>query len=53
MLHVYPLKDTDRNNFEKLFCDYYAELDCGEDAKHLIGEYIIPEIGRASCRERV
>lgn len=44
MLHVYPLKDADRNSFEKLFCDYYAELDCGEDAKHLIGEYIIPDL---------
>lgn len=44
MLKVYPLQDTHRKNFEKLFKDYYTELDCGEDTDHLIAEYIIPDM---------
>ena len=44
MLHVYPLKDTDKEIFEKLFKDYYAELDCADDTKHLIEEYILPDM---------
>ena len=44
MLHVYPLKDTDRAVFEKLFTEYYAELDCADDAAHLVDEYIIPDM---------
>ena len=44
MLHVYPLKDNDRKIFEKLFKDYYAELGCGDDTKHLIDEYILPDM---------
>ena len=44
MLHVYPLKDTDRKIFDKLFKDYYAELDCADDAAHLVDEYIIPDM---------
>lgn len=44
MLHVYPLKDTDRAVFEKLFKEYYAELDCADDTAHLVDEYIIPDM---------
>ena len=44
MLHVYPLKDTDREIFEKLFKEYYAELDCADDTDHLVDEYIIPDM---------
>ena len=44
MLHVYPLKDTDRAVFEKLFKEYYAELECADDASHLVDEYIIPDM---------
>ena len=44
MLRVYPLKDTDKKVFEKLFKDYYAELDCADDTAHLIDEYIIPDM---------
>lgn len=44
MLHVYPLKDTDREIFEKLFREYYAELDCPDDTAHLVDEYIIPDM---------
>ena len=44
MLHVYPLKDTDKSVFEKLFCEYYAELGCADDTAHLIDEYILPDM---------
>ncbi len=44
MLHVYPLKDTDREIFNRLFEAYYAELDCADDTAHLVGEYIIPDM---------
>lgn len=44
MLHVYHLKDTDRAEFERLFKEYYAELDCADDAAHLVDEYIIPDM---------
>ena len=44
MLKVYPLKDTDRENFEKLFKEYYAELDCADNTAHLVDEYIIPDL---------
>lgn len=44
MLRVYPLKDTDRQKFETLFKDYYAELDCLDDTAHLVDEYIIPDM---------
>ena len=44
MLHVYPLKDTDKTAFEKLFKEYYSELECADDTKHLIDEYIIPDM---------
>lgn len=44
MLHVYPLKDTDTEIFTQLFAEYYAELDCPDDAAHLVGENIIPDM---------
>ena len=44
MLHVYPLKDTDKFIFEKLFKEYYAELGCTDDTAHLVDEYIIPDM---------
>ena len=44
MLHVYPLTDKDRNIFNNLFKDYYAELDCADDTAHLVEEYIIPDM---------
>lgn len=30
--------------FEKLFCDYYAELDCEDDPLHLFKEYVLPDL---------
>lgn len=44
MIRVFSLKDTDRTVFEKLFKDYYAELDCADDTAHLVDEYIIPDM---------
>ena len=44
MLHVYPLKDTDRAVFEQLFKEYYAELGCADNTAHLVDEYIIPDM---------
>ena len=44
MLHVYSLKDTDKSVFEELFKQYYEELGCPDDTKHLIDEYIIPDM---------
>lgn len=44
MLHVTPLSDKLKEDFTKLFRDYYAELDCGEDSEHLVGEYILPDL---------
>ena len=44
MLHVHPLKDTDKQAFQKLFKQYYAELDCADDTDHLVDEYIIPDL---------
>ena len=44
MLKVYPLKDTKREVFEKLFKEYYEELGCTDDTAHLVDEYIIPDM---------
>lgn len=44
MIRVFPLKDTYKSSFEKLFKDYYAELDCPDDTAHLVDEYIIPDM---------
>ncbi len=44
MLHVSPLCDKTQGAFEKLFTEYYRELDCGEDIPHLLDEYIIPDV---------
>ena len=44
MLHVYSLKDNNREIFEKLFKQYYAELGCTDDTAHLVDEYILPDM---------
>ena len=44
MLRVYPLKDTEKEIFENLFKEYYAELGCTDDTAHLVDEYIIPDL---------
>lgn len=44
MIRVSPLKDKDKNIFQKLFSDYYAELGCTDDTAHLVGEYVLPDL---------
>lgn len=44
MIRVIPLKDRDREVFEKLFKEYYAELGCADDTAHLVDEYVIPDM---------
>ncbi len=44
MLQVSPLRDDCWADFEKLFTDYYAELGCDDDCKHLLSEYILPDL---------
>ena len=44
MVKVSPLKDNEKQNFAKLFTDYYSELDCADDAAHIAEEYVIPDL---------
>ena len=44
MISVFPLSDETQKAFEKLFTDYYTELDCGENIPHLLEEYILPDL---------
>ena len=44
MLQVSPLNDQTQKEFEKLFAEYYSELDCDEDVPHLLEEYILPDL---------
>lgn len=44
MFVISALKDVNREEFGRLFCDYYAELGCDEDCAHLLSEYIIPDL---------
>lgn len=44
MLQISPLRDNAREEFCKLFTDYYTELDCDENIPHLLEEYIIPDL---------
>lgn len=44
MIKVSPLTDNEKEIFKKLFEDYYKELDCADDAAHLVDEYIIPDL---------
>ena len=41
---ISKLNDSELPEFEKLFCDYFAELDCDEDAYHLLNEYLLPDL---------
>ena len=44
MLTVSPLRDDAKAEFERLFSDYYTELECDEDVPHLLAEYVIPDL---------
>lgn len=41
---VREITEKDFPAFEKLFCDYYAELDCEDDPLHLFKEYVLPDL---------
>lgn len=43
MIRCYPLKDVKKEDFCKLFCAYYDELGCEDDAEHLLEEYVLPD----------
>lgn len=43
-MNVRPVKINDYPAFKKLFCEYYAELDCEEDPLHLFDEYLLPDL---------
>lgn len=43
-MNVRGINVNDYKTFEKLFCDYYAELNCGDDPLHLFGEYVLPDL---------
>ncbi len=44
MLQVSPLKDDLKEAFSEMFETYYTELGCDEDCRHLVDEYIIPDL---------
>ncbi len=44
MIKVAPLSDETQKEFEKLFDEYYSELDCDENVPHLLAEYILPDL---------
>ncbi len=44
MLQVSPLRDDLKDKFAEMFETYYKELGCDEDCRHLVDEYIIPDL---------
>ena len=44
MVKVFPLSDKFVEEFTEMFKEYYAELDCADDTKHLVDEYILPDM---------
>ena len=43
-MKVSPVTEKDYPAFEKLFCDYYEELDCEDEPLHLFREYVLPDL---------
>ena len=43
-MSVRPVGISDYPAFKKLFCDYYAELDCEEDPLPLFDDYLLPDL---------
>ncbi len=41
---IRKIAEEDFAGFKKLFCDYYAELDCEDDPLHLFDEYVLPDL---------
>ena len=44
MVRVFPLNDIHREQFCKMFADYYDELGCEDDGAHLADEYVLPDL---------
>ena len=44
MIRVFPLNDGYAEKFTEMFCAYYDELGCEEDGKHLVDEYVLPDL---------
>lgn len=44
MIKVSPLNDKTKEQFYKLFEDYYKELDCADNVAHLLDEYVMPDL---------
>ena len=43
-MNVRSVEISDYSAFEKLFCDYYAELDCEEDPLPLFNDWLLPDL---------
>ncbi len=43
-MEVKLISKKDYKRFEKLFCDYYVELDCEDDPLHLFREYVLADL---------
>ena len=41
---IRPIRDADLPAFEKLFCDYYAELDCEEEPLPIFTDCLLPDL---------
>ena len=41
---VRPVRESDYSAFEKLFCDYFAELDCEEEPLPLFTDWLLPDL---------
>ena len=44
MIKVTPLNDILKDEFTKLFTEYYSELGCTDNVPHLVDEYILPDL---------
>lgn len=42
-MRVRPVPENGFQAFEKLFCDYYAELDCDEAPLPIFTDYLLPD----------
>lgn len=43
-MSVRPVAISDYSAFKKLFCDYFAELDCEEDPLPLFDDWLLPDL---------
>ena len=44
MIKVTPLNDILKDEFTRLFTEYYSELGCTDSVPHLVDEYILPDL---------